>query len=108
MRCTKPLRRVIGTLTGPAIIMRRLGGLGRALGDAAVGRTWITSKLWILCDPEHVPSLWNELWRIYLGCPDLFLIHFPIALTYVPFETRYPPEWVYDPGRRIRPWCARL
>lgn len=29
---------------------------------------------------------------------DLYLIHFPIALKYVPFETRYPPEWVHDPN----------
>ena len=28
---------------------------------------------------------------------DLYLIHFPIALRYVPFDTRYPPEWVDDP-----------
>ncbi len=28
---------------------------------------------------------------------DLYLIHFPISLRYVPIETRYPPEWVYDP-----------
>jgi len=27
---------------------------------------------------------------------DLYLIHFPIALKYVPMEERYPPEWVYD------------
>lgn len=25
---------------------------------------------------------------------DLYLIHFPIALEYVPIETLYPPEWV--------------
>jgi len=24
-------------------------------------------------------------------------VHFPIALKYVDFETRYPPEWIYDP-----------
>lgn len=29
---------------------------------------------------------------------DLYLIHFPIALKYVPVETRYPPEWVHDPS----------
>ena len=28
---------------------------------------------------------------------DLYLIHFPIALEYVDFETRYPPEWLVDP-----------
>jgi len=25
------------------------------------------------------------------------LIHFPIALKFVPFEKRYPPEWIHDP-----------
>ena len=28
---------------------------------------------------------------------DAYLIHFPISLKYVPFEVRYPPEWIYDP-----------
>ena len=28
---------------------------------------------------------------------DLYLIHFPMALKYVPFEVRYPPEWLFDP-----------
>lgn len=30
---------------------------------------------------------------------DLYLIHFPISLKYVPFESRYPPGWVYDPSK---------
>ena len=30
---------------------------------------------------------------------DLYLIHFPIALMFVPIEERYPPEWVnHDPA----------
>jgi len=29
---------------------------------------------------------------------DLYLIHFPISLQYVDFETRYPPEWLFDPS----------
>jgi D-xylose reductase len=29
---------------------------------------------------------------------DLYLIHFPISLRYVPFEDRYPPEWFFDPA----------
>merc|ERR1712025_1399888 len=29
---------------------------------------------------------------------DLYLIHFPISLKFVPFETRYPPEWLHDPS----------
>jgi D-xylose reductase len=28
---------------------------------------------------------------------DLYLVHFPIALEYVPPEVRYPPEWLYRP-----------
>jgi D-xylose reductase len=28
---------------------------------------------------------------------DLYLIHFPIALAYVPFEHRYPAGWFFDP-----------
>ena len=28
---------------------------------------------------------------------DLYLIHFPIPLRFVPFEERYPPEWIFDP-----------
>jgi D-xylose reductase len=29
---------------------------------------------------------------------DLYLVHFPIALRYVDFADRYPPEWIYDPA----------
>ena len=28
---------------------------------------------------------------------DLYLIHFPIPLKFVPIEKRYPPEWIHDP-----------
>ena len=28
---------------------------------------------------------------------DLYIIHFPIALKFIPFEKRYPPGWIYDP-----------
>lgn len=32
---------------------------------------------------------------------DLYLVHFPIALEFVPFETRYPPEWLFDPDDEL-------
>ena len=32
---------------------------------------------------------------------DLYLIHFPIAMQYVPIEERYPPEWVHDPASKF-------
>ena len=35
--------------------------------------------------------------RLGLEYLDLYLVHFPISLKFVPFETRYPPEWVHDP-----------
>jgi D-xylose reductase len=36
----------------------------------------------------------NDLGVDYL---DLYLIHFPIALQYVPLEERYPPGWFFEP-----------
>jgi D-xylose reductase len=60
---------------------------------------WITSKLWNTYHrPEHVrPAAERTLRDLGLDALDLYLIHFPIALKFVPFDTRYPPEWVYDP-----------
>ena len=43
------------------------------------------------------PALEKSLEDLGLDFLDLYLVHFPIALAFVPFETRYPPEWVHDP-----------
>lgn len=76
-------------------------GLKQALDDGLAQRDdlWITSKLWnTYHSAEHVkPALERTLSDLRLDYLDLYLIHFPIALKFVPFETRYPPEWIYDP-----------
>jgi len=70
-----------------------------ALGLVARKDLWITSKLWNTYHAkEHViPALRRSLADLGLEYLDLYLVHFPIALKYVPFDVRYPPEWVYNP-----------
>jgi len=60
---------------------------------------WITSKLWnTFHRAEHVrPGLQKSLADLQLDYLDLYLIHFPVALKYVPIDQRYPPGWFYDP-----------
>lgn len=76
-------------------------GLARAMAEGLVRREdlWITSKLWnTFHAPEHVEQACRKsLADLGLGYLDLYLIHFPIALEYVPIADRYPPEWLYDP-----------
>lgn len=63
---------------------------------------WVTSKLWNTYHrPEHVrPACEKTLRDLGLEYLDLYLIHFPIALQFVDFDTRYPPEWFHDPAAR--------
>lgn len=60
---------------------------------------WVTSKLWNTYHaPEHVlPACERSLNDLGLDYLDLYLIHFPLAQRYVPFETAYPPGWFFDP-----------
>jgi D-xylose reductase len=61
---------------------------------------WITSKLWNTYHAaEHVrPACERTLRDLGLDYVDLYHVHFPIAQRFVPFETRYPPEWFFDPA----------
>jgi D-xylose reductase len=76
-------------------------GIARAIGQGLVTREelWVTSKLWNTYHrPEHVePALRRTLSDLGVDHLDLYLIHFPISLRFVPFEERYPPEWLFDP-----------
>jgi len=74
----------------------------RAAFDAGLCRRedlWVTSKLWNTYHAaEHVrPACERSLRDLGLDYLDLYLIHFPIAQKYVPFDLRYPPEWITDP-----------
>jgi D-xylose reductase len=76
-------------------------GVRAALAAAACRREelWITSKLWNTYHARaHVrPAVERTLRDLQADYLDLYLVHFPIAQAFVPFEVRYPPEWLYDP-----------
>jgi len=76
-------------------------GIAQAIQQGICTRDdlWVTSKLWnTFHRPEHVrPALLKTLSDLKLEKLNLFLIHFPIALKYVDFATRYPPEWLHKP-----------
>lgn len=78
-------------------------GIAAALDRGVCRRDelWVTSKLWNTYHaPEHVrPAAERSLRDLGLDALDLYLVHFPIALEFVPFETRYPPGWFYDPDQ---------
>ncbi len=77
-------------------------GLKRSLSSGSCSRDdlWITSKLWnTYHHPDHVRAACERnLSDLGLDELDLYLIHFPVTLAYVPFEERYPPGWFFDPA----------
>lgn len=76
-------------------------GIKQALDEGLCKREnlWITSKLWnTFHAAEHVEQACDKtLADLGVEYLDLYLIHFPISLQYVPIATRYPPEWIFDP-----------
>ena len=70
-------------------------GIARAIAEGVVcrGDLWITSKLWnTFHKKEHVAlAASKSLSDLGIEYFDLFMIHFPISLKFVPFDIRYPP-----------------
>jgi D-xylose reductase len=77
-------------------------GIAQAVSDDVCNREdlWVTSKLWNTYHaPEHVQAACEKsLDDLGLEYLDLYLMHFPIAQRFVPFEKSYPPGWFFDPN----------
>lgn len=77
-------------------------GIRRAIDKGICTRNdlWLTSKLWnTFHRPEHVREACEKtLADLGVDYLDLYLVHFPISLKYVPIAERYPPEWIFDPA----------
>jgi D-xylose reductase len=76
-------------------------GVAAALDDRLCQRDdlWVTSKLWnTYHEPQHVRAACERSLRdLRLDVLDLYLVHFPISLAFVPFAKRYPPGWFHEP-----------
>jgi len=76
-------------------------GIRKSIEAGACSREelFVTSKLWnTFHHPDHVEAACRRsLEDLGLDYLDLYLIHFPISLKFVPFDVRYPPEWLHDP-----------
>ncbi|KZT06421.1 Aldo/keto reductase [Laetiporus sulphureus 93-53] len=81
-------------------------GLKRALDEGIVKReeVWVASKLWnTFHHKEHVrAAVKKSLAEWGVDYFDLYYVHFPISLAYVPFETRYPPGWWVDGKSQVK------
>jgi len=79
-------------------------GIERVLKDRMCVRDdlWVTSKLWNTYHrASHVRAACERTLKdLRVDYLDLYLIHFPIALAYVPFEHRYPAGWFFDPASK--------
>ncbi|KAJ6018891.1 hypothetical protein N7522_000958 [Penicillium canescens] len=86
-------------------------GITRAIKDGLVKREdlFIISKLWNTYHEAHrveeIVSKQLADWQVDYF--DLYLMHFPIALKYVPPAIRYPPGWFYEENR-VEPGTASI
>ena len=79
-------------------------GIASAISDGVCDREdlWVTSKLWNTYHAaDHVRiACERSLEDLGLDYLDLYLIHFPIAQRFVPFEKSYTPGWLFDPDAK--------
>ena len=72
-------------------------GIKKAIQEGLCAREdlYVTSKLWnTYHNPAHVElAIDRNLKDLQLDYLDAYLIHFPVALEYVPIDKKYPPEW---------------
>jgi len=80
-------------------------GIRRAIEEGICRREdlYITTKLWnTYHDPQHVPlALEKSLKDLGVSYVDEYLIHFPISMEFVPFDSKYPPEWSNLDGEMV-------
>ncbi|OMJ28047.1 4-dihydromethyl-trisporate dehydrogenase [Smittium culicis] len=79
-------------------------GIKQAIDEGIVTRSdlFITSKLWSTHHrKEHVlPAIERTLKDLNLDYVDLYLIHSPLCLKYVPIDAQYPPTRFADPVKK--------
>lgn len=80
-------------------------GIRRAISEGLVKREdlYITTKLWnTYHHSKHVSCALDKcLEDLGLDYVDEFLIHFPISMEFVPFDEKYPPEWLNSEGKMV-------
>eukprot|EP00899_Mesostigma_viride_P020036 jgi/Mesvir1/28033/Mv04639-RA.1 len=76
----------------------------KSIGAGLVKREdlFVTSKLWNTYHAkDHVrPACERSIRDLRVKYLDLYLMHFPISLKYVPFDERYPAKWEHDRLKR--------
>ncbi|KDQ51632.1 hypothetical protein JAAARDRAFT_40859 [Jaapia argillacea MUCL 33604] len=81
-------------------------GLKHAIDEGIVKRhdVWVVSKLWnTFHRKEHVrAAVKKSLADWGVDYFDIYYMHFPISLEFVPFETRYPPGWFFDGKSQVK------
>jgi D-xylose reductase len=72
-------------------------GIRNAINKGLVKReeVFVTTKLWNTFHAKNNvrPAFMRQLKDLGLDYVDLYLIHFPIPLEFVPHDKKYPPEW---------------